>query len=79
MMSPSLNPVFYQIKISIIEGQDLPMMDQAVLGMGTSKIDAFVQFDRGKKKLKTNTIRYEEADGQAGKSAKWNKEFWIPA
>ena len=75
MMSPSLNPVFYQIKISIIEGQDLPMMDQAVLGMGTDKIDAFVQFDRGKKKLKTNTVRFEPGDPPA----KWNKEFWIPA
>jgi len=62
MMSPSLNPVFYQIKISVIEGQELPMMDQAVLGMGTEKIDAFVQFDRGKKKLKTKMKRFEKGD-----------------
>ena len=40
LMSPALNPEFYQIKIRIFQGQNLPAMDSSL--MGSKSIDAYV-------------------------------------
>jgi len=56
MMSPSLNPKFYQLKIRIFQGQDLPAMDSAVGFIGKDKIDAYIKTDFKKKKLKTQML-----------------------
>ena len=75
MMSPSLNPKFYQIKIRIFEGQDLPAMDSAMGFIGKVKIDAYMKCEFKGKKLRTPTIVHEKG----GAPARWNYEFWLPA
>ena len=56
MMSPALNPKFYQIKIRIFQGQNLPAMDSAIGFLGKDKIDGYVMTTFKKKKYKTETI-----------------------
>lgn len=56
MMSPALNPSFYQIKIRIFQGQDLPAMDSAVGFIGKDKIDAYLMCEFKGKKYKTKVI-----------------------
>jgi hypothetical protein len=75
MMSPALNPKFYQIKIKIFQGQDLPMMDMSMGFLGKAKIDAYMKLDFKGKKYRTTTIIQEEG----GPPVEWNKEFWLPA
>lgn len=55
-MSPALNPKFYQIKIRIFQGQNLPAMDSAIGFLGKDKIDGYVMTTFKKKKYKTETI-----------------------
>ena len=42
LMPPSLNPTFYQIKLRFFTAQNLPIMDQALLGLREAKTDAFL-------------------------------------
>ena len=53
MMSPSLQPIYYQLKVRIFKGTDLPMMDQKIGFLGTSKIDAYIKTQFRGKKYKT--------------------------
>lgn len=73
LMSPSLNPTFYQIKLRIFQGQDLPPMDAGVLAK--PKIDAYVACKFKKKPYKTKTV----TQNKGGKPVDWNTEFWLPA
>ena len=57
-MSPALNPTFYQIKLRVLQGQQLPAMDSQVgfskFGMGQkAKIDAYMTCTWKKKVYKT--------------------------
>jgi hypothetical protein len=61
-MPPSLNPEFYQIKIRFFTAQDLPIMDNALLGLRKAKTDAFLQTSYKQKKLKTKVVIFEKAD-----------------
>ena len=83
MMSPSLNPKFFQIVIRMFQGQDLPAMDQKVgIGrLGTrAKIDAYMRCDFKKRSYKTKTITQFCDDGNdAYVPVDWNQEFWLPA
>lgn len=60
LMPPSLNPKFYQIKIRFFTAQELPIMDNAVLGLRKAKTDAFLQTVYKGKKLKTDVVVYEK-------------------
>jgi len=74
-MSPALNPEFYQLKIRLFQGQDLPAMDTAVGFIGKDKIDAYMKCEFKGKKHKTETI----TQVKGGDPVNWNKEFWLPA
>jgi hypothetical protein len=56
MMSPALNPAFYQLKIRIFAGADLPMMDASMGFLGEEKIDAYMKCEFKGKKFKTKTL-----------------------
>jgi len=43
MMSPSLAPTFYQVKLRIYRAEKLPAMDFAAFGKGST--DAYVKAD----------------------------------
>lgn len=73
LMSPSLNPTFYQIKLRFLQAQGLPMMDSGI--MTKSKIDAYIKCTFKKKKMKTKVIKYTEG----GEPVNWNQEFLLPA
>ena len=73
MMSPALNPKFYQIKLRCFQGQDLPEMDVGYIGKGS--IDAYLKLDFKGKKYRTKVITQEKG----GKPVDWNTEFWLPA
>lgn len=61
-MPPSLNPEFYQIKIRFFTAQELPIMDNAMLGLRKAKTDAFLQTAYKGKKMKTRVVVYEKDD-----------------
>ena len=75
MMSPSLNPSFYQIKIRVFQGWDLPSLDSAVAFVTEAKIDAYMKLDFKGKKYKTKVIKQPKG----GPPVHWNTEFWLPA
>ena len=75
MMSPALNPSFYQIKIRIFAGDQLPMMDADMGFLGKAKIDAYLKTEFKKKKFKTKTVSFSKGDDPV----RWNTEFWLPA
>jgi len=75
LMSPSLNPSFYQIKVRLFQAQDLPALDAAIGFIGKDKIDAYMKLDFKGKKYKTST----ETQLKGGDPVHWNKEFWLPA
>jgi len=75
MMSPALNPKFYQIKFRFFQGHDLPMMDSGIGFLSKDKIDAYLKLDFKKKKYKTPIKIYERGKPPIV----WNKEFWLPA
>jgi len=56
MMSPALNPRFFQIKLRLFEGQDLPMMDSGIGPFSSDKIDAYLKLEFKGKKYKTKAI-----------------------
>jgi Ca2+-dependent lipid-binding protein len=74
-MSPALNPKFYQIKMRIFQGQDLPMMDSGIGFLAKEKIDAYMKCDFKGKKYTTEVIKQEKG----GPPVNWNTEFWLPA
>ena len=55
-MSPALNPRFFQIKLRLFEGQDLPMMDSGIGPFSSDKIDAYLKLEFKGKKYKTKAI-----------------------
>lgn len=74
MMSPALNPRFFQVKIRIFSGHDLPMMDSGIGPFTKEKIDAYMKLDFKGKKYKTPIIVYQKG----GEPIHWNTEFWLP-
>jgi hypothetical protein len=56
MMSPALSPRFFQIKLRIFDGQDLPPMDTGIGPFSKDKIDAYMKLDFKGKKYKTKAI-----------------------
>ena len=75
MMSPSLNPSFYQIKIRVFQGWDLPSLDSAIGFIGSDKIDAYMKLEFKAKKYKTKV----QTQPKGGPPVHWNTEFWLPA
>lgn len=75
MMSPALNPKFYQIKLRFFSGHDLPMMDSGIGFLSKDKIDAYLKLEFKGKKYKTPVKVYNKG----GEPVHWNKEFWLPA
>lgn len=75
IMSPALNPSFYQIRIKVFGGCDLPMMDASMGFLGKEKIDAYLKMEFKGKKFKTKIIQQE----RGGPPCMWNTEFWLPA
>jgi hypothetical protein len=74
MMSPALNPRFFQTKIRIFSGHDLPMMDSGIGFLSKDKIDAYLKLEFKGKKYKTPVKKYFLND----EPCTWNKEFWLP-
>lgn len=74
-MSPSLNPSFYQIKIRVFQGWDLPSLDSAIGFIGSDKIDAYMKLEFKAKKYKTKV----QTQPKGGPPVHWNTEFWLPA
>lgn len=56
MMSPALNPKFYQIKVRLFSGMDLSPMDAGIGFLSKDKIDAYVALNWKGKKFKTKVI-----------------------
>jgi hypothetical protein len=75
MMSPALNPTFYQLKIRIFAGADLPMMDASMGFLGKEKIDAYLKCEFKGKKFKTKTLVQEKGKDPV----RWDHEIWLPA
>jgi hypothetical protein len=53
MMSPALNPTFFQVKLRFFGGHDLPMMDSGIGFLSKDKIDAYLKLEFKGKKYKT--------------------------
>ena len=75
IMSPALNPNFYQIKIRIFAGDQLPMMDADMGFMGKAKIDAYLKTEFKGKPFKTKVKSFSKNDDPV----QWNTEIWLPA
>ena len=73
LMSPSLNPTFYQVKVRVFQGQDLPPMDAGML-MSKAKIDAYIRVNFKNKILKSPMKKYSKGDDPVD----FNTEFLLP-
>lgn len=76
LMSPSLNPTFYQIKIRIFQGQELAAMDNATL-LTKGGIDAYLKLEHRKMRYRTRTITAKDIGNKKCATVNWNQEFWL--
>jgi hypothetical protein len=74
IMSPALNPKFYQVTIRLFAGHHLPMMDSGVGPFTKEKIDAYLKLDFKGKKYKTPMHVYQKNT----EPITWNTEFLLP-